>query len=260
VPAAAPKPAAPAAKPRPPITVEKIPDAELPKAGQPAPPSAKVAALGPVATPAPKLVTEPKPVERTSRFTPAPANDRAKLDNLASIATNTPMPQLVEGPRPAVRPAKALADAAALPDESGTAAKGTQVAALVPDQPATSITDMSPGTLGNGWVQAPEFDEDHPEELAYRPFPLAPLLTETATARDAPFGGLQHPDVAKTLDALDDVGAIQPMRFRPGQQVAEVMWAQQFQGKAVHLDALRELDQSRLVTGIENRAVQTSKR
>jgi hypothetical protein len=86
------------------------------------------------------------------------------------------------------------------------------------------------------------------------------LLTESASAADPQFGGLQHPDVAQTLELIDDDGAVQPMRFRPGQQVAQVMWAQQFQGRAVHLDALEELDQSRTATGISERAVKTSTR
>ncbi len=36
----------------------------------------------------------------------------------------------------------------------------------------------------SGWIVAPEYDEDHPEELTYRPFALAPLLTETASFDD----------------------------------------------------------------------------
>ncbi len=138
--------------------------------------------------------------------------------------------------------------------------EGPQLAALEPDKAATSVTDMSPDSLGVGWVQAPEFDEDHPEELAYRPFPLAPLLTDTSSAHDPQLARLQHPDVAATLEMIDDIGEIPPMRFRPGRQVAQVMWAQQFEGKAVHLDALREIDQNRLASSIQNRAVQTSSR
>ena len=147
-----------------------------------------------------------------------------------------------------------------MPEQAPAPQKGAQVAALVPDTPADPITDMSPDSLGSGWVQAPEFDEDHPDELAYRPFPLAPLLTETASVQDPQFAGLQHPDVSKTLELLDAEGAIQPMKFRPGQQVTQVLWAQQFQGNAVHLDALKELDQGRIASGIANRSVQTSAR
>ncbi len=210
---------------------------------------------------APKLVAEPKPVDRSSRFSPS-SGDRGKLDQLFKQAAAMPEPKLVIGPQPAQRPQKQLAAVAAA--TSGQAAKitGPQVASLEPEKDASSITDMSPESIGNGWVQAPAFDEDHPEELAYRPFPLAPLLTETASANDPKLvGQLQHPDVAATLDALDDIGAIAPMKFRPGQQVAQVMWAQQFEGKAVHLDALKEIDQGRLLPiGLENRQVKTSAR
>ena len=251
-------PPAAANKPRAPITWETIPAAELPKL--PAAES-KVGSLMPEASAArPKLVAEPKLLERASKFTPAPSRkDQTGLTAFITKAVNEPMPQLVAEPKPAVRPSKALA-AAALPAPQLSAVSGPKLASLEPQKGAASITDMSPASLGNGWVQAPEFDEDHPEELAYRPFPLAPLLTETSSPHDPGLVGMQHPDVARTLEFLDDVGAIQPMKFRPGVQVAEVMWAQQFQGKAVHLDALQELDQSRFTTGIENRAVQTSAR
>lgn len=223
-----------------------------------------------VAATAPKLVGAPKLVERGSKFKPRPTDaDRSKLAALVAKAQSAPVPKLVVGPKPAARPAQALAAAAATSEpglsqaarsDAEGAAKGARVAALTPEPKTNSITDMSPESLGNGWVQAPEFDEDHPEELAYRPFPLAPLLTETASAHDPQLAGLQHPDVAKTLEMIDDEGAIQPMRFRPGQQLAQVMWAQQFQGKAVHLDALLELagNPAAAPTAIGNRNVKTS--
>ena len=220
----------------------------------------QVASLTPADVAKPKLVSEPKQVERASRFTPSPSKaDRGRLEALVQQAVNMPMPKLIAGPAPAVRPQKALAAVAAAVDGNSAVATrpGAQVASLEPDKSASSITDMSPDGLGNGWVQAPEFDEDHPEELAYRPFPLAPLLTDTVSAQ---IEDLQHPDVAATLEVIDDIGAIIPMKFRPGQQVAQVMWAQQFQGKAVHLDALQEIDRSRLPLGLEERSVKTSAR
>jgi uncharacterized protein YcbK (DUF882 family) len=226
------------------------------------PPAAprQVASLTPDAM-SPKLVASPKLIDRSSHFTPS-KGDRGKLETLFKQAAALPEPRLVAGPAPAQRPQKQLAAVAAA--ESGETAKsaGRQVASLEPENATASITDMSPASLGNGWVQAPEFDEDHPEELAYRPFPLAPLLTETSSANDPQLKGqLQHPDVAATFDVLDDVGAIAPMKFRPGQQVAQVMWAQQFAGKAVHLEALQEIDQGRLLpVGLENRQVKTSAR
>lgn len=256
-------------KPR--VRWEPIPEADGKGDAKPAA-STQVAALRPEAVP-PKLVNQPKMFERPSRFEPrtagaAPAKaaakdkDRATLAALVAKAQSEPMPKLVSEPKPAVRPAQALA-AAEMPNgaDQRPVAKGARVAALIPERDESrSITDMSPESLGNGWVQAPEFDEDHPEELAYRPFPLAPLLTDNASGAEPQFGGLQHPDVAQTLELIDDVGAVLPMRFRPGQQVAQVLWAQQFQGAAVHVDALEELDQSRAATGIAERPVKTSKR
>lgn len=245
------------------VSFEPIPANELP--AQP-----RVAAIMPAD--APELVNKPKLIDRSSRFEAreaskaavarAPTNkERTQLAALVAQA-EVDAPKLLAAPKPAVRPAKALAAVALAPQAAELAqsnAKGPRVAALIPPAEENgTITDMSPDSLGNGWVQAPEFDEDHPEELAYRPFPLAPLLTDSPNASEPLFGGLQHPDVAQTLETIDDVGAVLPMRFRPGQQVAQVMWAQQFQGKAVHLDALKELDESRASTGISERPVQTS--
>lgn len=212
----------------------------------------------------PKLVTEPKLVERPSKFTPSPSSaDRSKLASLMQQAADMPMPKLVAEPAPAVRPRKALAAAALLSEpvqKQQPAQKGPMLAALTPERDAASITDMDPETIGNGWVQAPEFDEDHPEELAYRPFPLAPMLSESPTGLDPEITKLEHPDVARTLEMIDDVGAIAPMKLRPGQQVVQVLWAQQFQGTAVHLDALKELDKQPVASAIQNHQVQTSSR
>ena len=215
----------------------------------PAQKPAQVASLAQSAVNPPKLIAEPKLIDRSSQFSPSKA-DRGKLAALVQQAANMPMPKLIAGPAPALRP-KSTATAAADSNPK------IQLASLEPDAAAKSITDMSPDALGNGWAQAPAFDEDHPEELAYRPFPLAPLLTDSVNGE---FESLQHPDVTATLDALDDAGAAMPMRFRPGQQVAQVLWAQQFEGKAVHLDALQEIDRNRIPLGFENRAVRTSAR
>jgi uncharacterized protein YcbK (DUF882 family) len=224
------------------------------------PPAARtpVAVSQPVAKPEPRLVSEPKLIERPSRFAPGPSEaDRSKLMALVAFSAEPPAaaPRLVSGPVPAVRPGTARrADApeapttktpvaqlaaAALAAEANKASptKGAQVAAL------DSANIITPGTLsdasrfgwGNGWVSAPAFDEEHPEELSYRPFPLAPLLTASASINDPVLSRLVAPDVAKILQLIDQPNAVPPMTFRPGQQTAEVMWAQQFQGQPVQL-------------------------
>ncbi len=138
----------------------------------------------------------------------------------------------------------------------------TRFTALDPARPSSapaSMTDIDAANWSGGWAPAPAFDEDHPEELSYRPFPLAPLLTQSASVDDDAFGGLVHPDVARTLDLLDEDQIVLPMRLRPGRQVAEVMWAQQFRGEAVNLTALERAEPPRPVpAGLTSRSVRTS--
>ncbi len=223
--------------------------------------TAKLASFSPAdaGDEAPHLISAPRIVDRASHFTPASKADRGKLDALVAAAATTLLPELISGPKPAVRPRKALAAAALAEAGQRPPQPVARVASLDPAA-AASVSDMSPDSLGNGWAEAPAFDEDHPEELAYRPFPLAPIMTNTAAERDAPLAEMQRPDVAATLEVLDDVGSVVPMKLRPGKQLAEEMWAQQFQGKAVHVEALMELERNRVPAGIETRAVATSAR
>ncbi len=251
--ASAVRPPAPSAKPAP------QPNLQVAALTPPAPAVAAIKpAPSPIAKLEPRLVSEPKLIERPSRFTPSPSEaDRSKLMALVAFAAEPPLaqPKLVSGPVPAVRagsarradapsstplktPEAQLAAAALATEAKPTSpAKGAQVAAL------DSANVISPGTLsdasrfgwGNGWVSAPAFDEEHPEELSYRPFPLAPLLTTSASINDPVLSRLVTPDVAKILQLIDQPTTVPPMTFRPGRQTAEIMWAQQFQGQPVQL-------------------------
>jgi len=91
-------------------------------------------------------------------------------------------------------------------------------------------------------VPAPAYDEEHPEELSYRPFPIAPFLTATASVDDPALARMVHPDLDKTLELLDQLSSVPPMRLRPGPQTARLMWAQEFKGEAVNLSSLIDPD------------------
>ena len=60
------------------------------------------------------------------------------------------------------------------------------------------------------WISAPAFDDEHPEELFYRPFPIAPYITQTASVDDPALQQLTHPDIDKTLALLVADGAPDP--------------------------------------------------
>ena len=236
----------------------------------------QVAALIPAA---PVLLEPPRLVDQPSRLTRPSNADRAKLAELAGLATAAPTPttpgQMIQaslGPTllaPQVPVLRRKPEPAALPSLSGTtipqpsasARSAPQVAAI--DQSALnskieSLTDAGRMGWGNGFVLAPAFDEEHPEELSYRPFPIAPLLTQTASADDPALVAMVHPDVAKTLELLDSAGGMPPMRLRPGVQAAELMWTQQFKGEAVNLSGMTET--GRQPSAVPSRKVQTSTR
>jgi hypothetical protein len=198
---------------------------------------------------APKLVVEPRVIERPTRFAPPSDKDRdglaglVKLAALGSFAPPTdPEPRLLAAPALVRRPdAKPAAD-----EPQGS--HDPEAAAGLPG-----------GAPGAQWAAAAEYDEDHPEELSYRPFPLGPMLTASASPDDPALTQLVHPDTARTLEVLDEDGAVLPMRLRPHKKVAALMWAQQFSGAAVK----RSIDDAGAPTSkrtVPERAVRTTLR
>ncbi len=183
----------------------------------------------------PQLVAGPRQVERPSRFVLPSASDRDRLTELVTLAG---MPQIRSEPQLAQRPAR--------PQHAIHAFH----AAVLPTAPEEG--------WGSGWVSAPNYDDEHPEELSYRPFPVAPLLTVTASADDPVLAVLSHPEVARTLDLVDPTGAILPMRFRPSLAVARQMWAQEFRGDAINPSALAELSRELPPGNLVNRPVRTA--
>ena len=160
-------------------------------------------------TPPPKLLSDP--AERPTE------GDRRQLSQLASLAA---LPQLVSGPTLATRPRPVASST--IPKLAG------------PDpEPALQLASLGgdgskfEGRFGWGaaWLQAPAYDEEHPDEDSYRPFPITPFLTDSSS-----------PDHPSFLGA-DPTGSAPPLPSAPLQHVAELLWVQQFNGEAVALSA-----------------------
>lgn len=196
----------------------------------------QVAALAP-----PRLIEPPQPVDRPSRLQPTTA-DRTKLDDIFAMAA---MPKLVSGPVPATRPH---------PQGSGA-----QVAAIDPSSTGR-MTDSGRFGWASGWVRAPAFDDEHPEELSYSPFPIAQLLTASPSADDPVLARLTHPDTTRALELLDQSGSLPPMRLRPSPQLAEAMWSREARGEALDIDGLLKRDEPAPPPGLATRRVPTSER
>lgn len=215
-------------------------------------------AAQPARAPEPRLVEAPKQV---ALAVPNEA-DRASLTDL--IEKNAG-PRLVREPAPAQRPAKpklASLTGGPIPSpglvEQPSAKQPQRVAAVDPARDAAPLTDAGRFGWGTGWVSAPAYDEEHPEELSYRTFPIAPYLTDSAN-QPLMHELLPH-DVAKTVEFIDQATSQVPLRFRPGEQTAGLMWSQQFTGEAVGIEKLRAAQATMPASPIQARPVRTSEK
>ena len=204
----------------------------------------QVASLGPSL---PQLLMQPRLMQR-----PAPRGTRPTDRERASLAAlaDEPLPQLVIAPTPASRP-RTAAVIVASGEMRVTAADPGRGAALDRLKWGASLSRETT------FVPAPAYDEEHPEELSYRPFPIAPFLTTTSSADDPALARMVHPDLNKTLEMLDQAVSVPPMRLRPGSQTAQLMWAQQFRGEAIDLSSLIDLGATPAPAKLADRRVQT---
>jgi uncharacterized protein YcbK (DUF882 family) len=204
----------------------------------------QVASLGPSL---PQLLSPPKPVERQVPLGTRPTDrERAALAALA----DEPLPQLLSAPVQASRPRSPAVIATSGELKMASADAGARSALDRLKRAASLSRDTT-------FVPAPAYDEEHPEELSYRPFPIAPFLTTTSSADDPALARMVHPDLNKTLEMLDQAGSVPPMRLRPGSQAAQLMWAQQFKGEAIDLSSLIDLGSATASAKLADRKVQT---
>ena len=238
-------------------------------------PEARVAAfetevfeVTPLEAPVPKLVQAPRPA------TPPPSDaERGRLNQLVTLASLNPTDVLaqrlqtadtdrhlldqlvdtasVETPAPAPRPQAAAT----------VLKKETQVASLDPAQGSIRANSVRRRLrLRKAGRRRRNSTKTTPRSCRTGPFPMAPLLTQSASADDEALVKIVHPNLERTLDLLDDKQIVLPMRLRPGDQISEVLWAQQFRGSAVDFRA-HETDPARAAaSGLTSRPVKTTGR
>ena len=129
-----------------------------------------------------------------------------------------------------------------------------------PGLPANTLTDESIPKLSGRWVSAPAYDEEHPDELSYTPFPVLPLMKDKSISYDNELVSLSAPEHDKFLYLYGEPTQMIPLRFRQGLQFAEMLWATDFKGKAViniisgqpkypnhHLEALQKRKKQKFI-------------
>lgn len=221
----------------------------------------------------PQLLSGPRLVERSTYFSKGPTNaDRKKLTALISL--NEPShyqdapPHLINKPHLLSRQKKK--DEISTPDENPNKLSFDTPTThlLVGSQMKHSKGRISPydekRTLpkfnADLWAFSPTFDNDHPDELSYQPFPILPLLTSTPSPDDPALARLIHPNIRKTLEMIDAEGNVPPMRFRLGTQTALLFFSQKFSGKVVDLSMIEPDTNENFLksSGLIKRVVTTS--
>ena len=223
------------------------------------------------AAPEPRLIEQPRAVlapavatrTQAASFHVPTAGDRAKLTELVALA-NPSAPLLVSGPAPARRSDAALPSLSGTPGPAPhatlTQPSNSRVAAVDPGRNSERALSDASGLAPSAWIPAPAYDDEHPEEMSYRPFPIAPFLTESA--EEPLLSSFVLIDPMRTLDSIDQSGATLSLRLRQGEQSVSLRTAQQFTGAAVGLDKLDAAKAGKLAStaGFRGRAVKTSQK
>ncbi|MFM1816345.1 MAG: hypothetical protein RLZ98_3040 [Pseudomonadota bacterium] len=187
----------------------RAPSAATPK---PAAEEWQTAALPPPPRdPMPKLIAAPRIADRPAPKAARPSEeDRRRLTELAALASEPP-PALDAIPkRPAPPPVKDFATPPSLPNR-----------------------DVSRFAFAASWVAAPEYDDEHPGELSYRPFPIRPYLTRTVNMVEPHLVRLTYRASAKVFALLEEADNHPALQIRPDMQVAEAIVRDEAKGRAI---------------------------
>jgi uncharacterized protein YcbK (DUF882 family) len=250
------------------------PSALLADAGSLAPGEARRSALGskvaltptvgePWLVPTPRLVADSRLADGPWRLTAAPTEEeKQKLGQLAALASQRTMeadPASVSrrGSKPIATLQRRGATAAGLVGRPmGAPDRAPRVPIVEPKHMAALPDRLDAANSGSAFGTT--FDEAQFEEFAYRPFPVAPYMTATASPDDPALGRMVHHDTAITLQLLDRAGDMPSVKLRPGQRPTRLSWAQQFEGEAAAFDTLFDASATAPEAGRSDRRLRTS--
>jgi len=123
----------------------------------------------------------------------------------------------------------------------------TQQTAAKPDAEAFKrefLGEAPAETVPDEQVAAsPDYDDDHPDEENYQPFPVLPFMSDTPVAAMDMTTGASELELAKVHVMFAEPREMLNTQFQPGLQYAQMFWAQRFRGLAVNT-ALKRFDRS----------------
>ncbi len=115
---------------------------------------------------------------------------------------------------------------------------GSETSAAAPARTASGAPSEEPAAPARKPVvrtevaSAPEYDDEHTDELYYQPFPLLPMIADRGVA-SMDFGK-DVPDILKKVHMFfGEAQANLPLEFEPGLQYGGLYWSSRFSGRAV---------------------------
>lgn len=173
-----------------------------------------------------------------SKHVPADGRPLRKKDVKTALAKleqdGKPLPwatrqQLKRAPRPILASLGPVVSGFGLGEEADQETMKTASLPAVSEQlPATP----EPRAITRASVaSAPEYDDDHADELYYQPFPLMPMIAEVSVA-SMDFSRDTENILKKVHMFFDGRGRL-PIAFESGLQYGELYWASRFSGRAV---------------------------
>ncbi len=170
---------------------------------------------------------------------PVPTPQAAPKNKLV-LASLTPFDGLVrperksESVKPLVEAKPVLS--ASLRETGGKPGRADQNRVFRRDSPERGPSDTVPQ---DQIVSAPEYDDDHPDELNYQPFPILPFMSDTPIASMDLSGNADLLSLGKVHMFFGESQQMLVSQFKPGLQYAQLYWAQQFRGTAVNTEIKR---------------------
>jgi uncharacterized protein YcbK (DUF882 family) len=156
----------------------------------------------------------------------------AKLEKAGKALPWATRRQLQSAPRPVLASLGPVTSGFGIVPDDDSEASHTETPATADgpdaDKPATKRTTVSPTTVAS----APEYDDDHANELYYQPFPLVPMIADRSVA-SMDFGAQTDGILKKVHMFFADASASLTQGFEPGLQYGELYWASRFSGRAV---------------------------
>lgn len=105
-----------------------------------------------------------------------------------------------------------------------------------PGRPGREPDDLVPD---DQMAATPDYDDDHPDELNYQPFPILPFMSDTPIASMDLSVETAELTLAKVHVMFAESREMLHVQFQPGLQYAQMYWAQRFRGSAINTSVKR---------------------